>query len=58
VLAVAAALDHAPVAAGALTSFDAVLVACMLRESALVSGSVGDAVEHSHDTASALRAHG
>lgn len=58
VLAVAAALDHAPVAAGALTSFDAVLVACMLRESALVSGSVVDAVEHSHDTASTLRAHG
>jgi glycosyltransferase involved in cell wall biosynthesis len=55
VLAVAAALDHAPFAAGVLASFVAALLAWLLIESAAVAGTVADAVEHADETATPIR---
>jgi O-antigen biosynthesis protein len=55
VLVVAAALDHATPAAEGLAIAGCMLVAWMLRESALASGSVADAVEDTDDAAVAVK---
>jgi GT2 family glycosyltransferase len=54
-LAVAAALDHAPFAALVLASFATALLALLVVESAVIAGTVGHAVEHADETATAIR---